>query len=90
MVIIDPNSIIEGRKNYWRGIIKRSLIINFLKKNYSGKTSEIANELGFKTSTIRYHLKLLHRYNIIKKKGIYWSLSKNIQRTLDDFMMRNK
>ena len=86
MVMIDPNAIIQGRKNYRKGIINRSRIIGFLKKSYSGKTSEISNALNLSLSCVRYHLRTLYMARVVKKKGRYWSLSKNIQRTLDDFI----
>ncbi len=86
MTAIDPNAIISGRRNYERGIINRSRIIGFLKENYSGKTTEIAGSLNLTDSCVRYHLKTLLNAGIVRKRGRTWVLSKNIQRTIDDFL----
>ena len=86
MVNIDPNAIIGGRRNYSVGIINRSKIIGFLKENYTGKTSEIAEKLNLSKACVRYHLNILRDANVVKKRGRSWVLSKNIQRTIDDFL----
>jgi|Deesub1362A_J573_1020465.scaffolds.fasta_scaffold00001_331 predicted transcriptional regulator len=83
---IDPNAIIGGRRNYSIGIINRSKIIGFLKENYTGKTSEIADKLNLSKACVRYHLNILRDAKVVKKRGRTWVLSKNIQRTIDDFL----
>jgi predicted transcriptional regulator len=84
--VIDPNAIVPRHKNYRRGIINRSKIIFYLKKHYSGKTSEIAQKLNLTVSCVRYHTNILLETGVVKKIGREWSLSKNIQRTIDDFI----
>ena len=84
--MIDPNAVIPGRRNYIRGIKNRSVIIGLLKKNYILKTSEIAQKLNLSKTCVRYHLNVLYRADITRKRGRKWILSKNIQRTINDFL----
>ena len=84
--MIDPNAVIPGRKNYIRGIKNRSVIIELLKKNYMLKTSEMAQKLNLSKACVRYHLNVLYRANITRKRKRKWILSKNIQRTISDYL----
>ena len=84
--MIDPNAVILGRRNYSKGVRKRSMIIRLLKENYRLRTAEIAEKLKLSKSCIRYHLNVLYKAKIVRKSGREWRLSKNIQHTIDDFL----
>jgi DNA-binding transcriptional ArsR family regulator len=83
---LDPNAILYNRKNYLRGIINRSKIILYLKKKYLADVNELSEYLGISRSATRYHLILLRKYGVCKKIGRKWKLTKNIQRTLDEYV----
>ncbi len=84
--MIDPNAVISGRRNYSKGIRKRTMIIKLLKENYRLRTSEFAERLKLSNSCIRYHLNVLYKAKVVRKSGREWRLSRNIQHTIDDFL----
>jgi len=84
--MIDPNAIIAGRKNYKKGVISRSKIIQYLRKNYMASSREMAEKLGISYSAVYYHLRILKLYKIVKKEGRKWRLLAYPQHTLTEYM----
>ncbi|MCX8175617.1 MAG: winged helix-turn-helix domain-containing protein [Candidatus Bathyarchaeota archaeon] len=64
-----PNAYIPLMVNKRPGLEKRTKILNVLAK---GETSlkSLQKEVEVKTSTLKYHLKLLEKYKIVEKKRI--------------------
>jgi len=84
--MIDPNAIIHGRRNHKRGIMNRSKIIRYLRKNYVASSKELSRELNISYKSVYYHLTLLRNNNIVKKEGRLWKLSSYPQHTIEDYI----
>ncbi len=85
-MIIDPNAILSGRKNYKKGIVTRSRIIRYMRSNYIVTSNELVKELNISHSAVYYHLHLLNKYGLVKREGKKWRLISYPQHTLTEYM----
>lgn len=84
--MIDPNAVIAGRRNYKKGIINRSKIIRYLRKNYTASSKELSEKLDISYGSVYYHLSVLRIHNLVKKEGRMWRLIQYPQHTLDEYV----
>lgn len=64
-----PNAYIPLRVNKRTGLEKRTKILNVLAKGEASLKS-LQMEVGIRTSTLKYHLRLLEKHKIVEKRRI--------------------
>lgn len=84
--MIEPDAIIPGRRNTYKGINNRSKILIYLGKRIA-TTSEIAEYMNMSRNGILYHLKLLEDVGILTRRRKYWIVHVR-QRKIEEYIKK--
>jgi len=65
----NPNAYLPNFKNRRAGVRARSIILNMLGQGKTLIVVELKGGTGLSENSIRYHLKLLEKYRLVRRKG---------------------